>query len=148
MSYVLNYHDDGANRQTQAALAMFQCLLGDGIETSWNTESHRYEADISLARWENCREQGYVLSLRSKNFRKQLNIAFFEHRNSDSICAIKWHQLTMNSPTIDTAEFGEECYSDKFDTSFDVPYGEAMQMAVWILEEFERFWTTNKAEAA
>ena len=68
-----------------------------------------------VARWENCREQGYVISLRLPTYSKQLNIAFFEHRNTDSICAIVWEQRTLNSPTIETAEFGD-VYKTKWDT--------------------------------
>jgi hypothetical protein len=136
---VLNYHDDGANRQAQAALAMFQYLMGDGIEESWDDHCRSYMADVRVARWENCREQGYVLMLNTKDGRRQLNIAFFEHRNSDNICAVKWEQWTMNSPTIDTANFGED-YTNKFDTTFDVPYCEVMQMAKWMKNEFVTFW--------
>lgn len=139
MTNVLNYNHDGANRQTQAALAMFQYLLSDGIEESWNETYRQYDAKIRIARWENCREQGYVLSLDSKNFRRQLNIAFFEHRNVDGLCAIKWEQKTLNSPNIDTALFGE-AYQDKYDTTYDVNFGEVLKMAKWLHEEFVEFW--------
>ncbi len=88
MTNVLHYHNDGANHQAQAALAFFKYLLGDGIESSWNTEYKHYDADITVARWENCREQGYVLMLTVG--REQLIIAFFEHRNVAGLCAIKW----------------------------------------------------------
>jgi hypothetical protein len=141
---VLHYHNDGANRQTQAALAMFQSILCDGLEESWDDKWKRYKANIEIARWENCREQGYVLSLRSDDCQQQLNVAFFEHRNTDSICAIKWHQCTLNSPTIDSADFNGECYSDKYDTSFDVGYGEAEKMGRWIHDQFVQFWNETK----
>jgi hypothetical protein len=145
---VLHYHSDGANRQAQAVLAMFQYFLCDGIESSWNDEFKHYDARIDVARWENCREQGYVLSLRPRySFGgKQLNIAFFEHRNSDDICAIKWHELTMNSPTIDTANFGDECYSDKWDVNKSVGYGKAAEMAEWIFDQFEAAWEEMSAD--
>lgn len=146
-----HYHSDGANRQAQAVLAFVQYLIGDGIEESWSDEWKRYEADIEVARWENCREQGYILSLRAPQYgRDQLNIAFFEHRNSDNICAIKWHQWGLNTLTIDTADFGDECYSDKYDTSFDVGYGEAFKMAEWIVDQFTTHWVehANAEEAA
>lgn len=139
-----NYHNDGANRQAQAVLAFVQYLIGDGIEASWDDEWKRYTADIEVARWENCREQGYILYLNAPQYSSnQLNIAFFEHRNSDSICAIKWHQWGINSLTINTADFGDECYSDKYDTSYDVRYGEAYKMATWIVKEFTTHWRKN-----
>jgi len=137
---ILHYNEDGANKQAQATLAFLQYFIGDGIETSWNSEYHCYDADIRVARWENCREQGYVVTLRSKDYKQQLNVAFFEHRNSDSICAIKWFQNTLNSPTIHTADFGE-VYKDKYDTSHDVGYGEAAKMAEWVKNQLELFWT-------
>lgn len=136
----LNYHDDGANRQAQAALAYFQYLIGDGIEESWKI--NRYNADIRVARWENCREQGYVLMLRTNDYSKQLNIAFFEHRNSDGLCAVKWEQRTMNSPTIDTANFGE-AYTNKNAVSFGVKHSEVVKMAEYLCNEFINFWKEN-----
>lgn len=136
MTNLSSYNNDGANHQAKAVLSFLQNMT---IEDSWNKETKEYDADIKVARWENCREQGYVISLRSKNRSKQLNIAFFEHRNTDKICAVKWNQLTMNSPTIDTAVFGD-IYKDKYDTSFDCGYGEILEMSEWIKNELEVFW--------
>ena len=129
---IANYNQDGANRQAKAVLA----YITPDIEESWT--GHEYTADITVARWENCREQGYVLSLINKE-RGQLNIAFFEHRNCDNIHAIKWEQNTLNSPTIDTAEFGD-AYEDKWDTSYSTEYGEVVKMAEWIDTELGRFY--------
>lgn len=133
------YNYDGANHQARAVLCFLQ---NRSIESSWDGDKHSYLAEPKVARWENCREQGYVISMRNKSYSKQINIAFFEHRNSDSICAIKWEQVTLNSPTIDTAEFGD-IYKDKYDTSFDVRYGEIEKMANWIFEELDEWWGNN-----
>ena len=74
MTKLEDYLKDGANRQARATLMFLQ---GDAkIEESWNTERGTYDAEIKVARWENCREQGYIVSLRNEN-REQLNIAFF-----------------------------------------------------------------------
>jgi hypothetical protein len=70
---------------------------------------------------------------------RQLNIAFFEHRNSDDICAIEWEQITINAPTIDSAEFGG-MYKNKFDVSQSFRYGEAIKMAEWIYGRLNDFW--------
>ncbi len=83
MINVNDYMLDGADYQARAVLAFLQSN-DNLIEDSWNTERGKYEANINIGRWENCREQGYVLSMMSQN-RRQINIAFFEHRNSDSI---------------------------------------------------------------
>ena len=142
----LNYNVDGANRQAQAALAYFQYLLGDGIESSWNDKWKQYDAVVHVARWENCREQGYVLMLRNKSYSNQLNIAFFEHRNVDSLCALRWEQRTMNSPTIATADFGE-AYVDKYDTTFDVAHSDIVKMAEYLRDEFINWWKVNNEES-
>lgn len=143
MTNLSNYQEDGANYQAKAVLAFLQRIAD--IEESWNKEEKRYEAEPKISRWENCREQGYVVSLRSKDYKRQLNIIFFEHRNSDSICAVKWEQVTINAPTIDTAEFGD-VYKDKYDTSHSVGYGKVSEMADWIAKELKEFWilTTEK----
>lgn len=129
------YNNDGANYQAQAVL----CYLSahDGIDSLWSTEFKNYTYSPEVARWHNCREQGYVVTLNIKG--KQLCIAFFEHRNSDNICAVKWIQgSTINPPTIDTAEFGN-IYKDKWDVSKSVGYQEAGKMAEWIWSELEAF---------
>lgn len=137
MNYLKHYLHDGANKQARAVLCFLQNME---IEESWNSNRRKYDAEFKVARWENCREQGYVIYLVSPIHRKQLNIAFFEHRNSDQICAIKWEQYpTLNSPTIDTAEFGD-VYKNKYDVSKEVDYGEIMEMANWIEEEFTEWY--------
>lgn len=139
MNLLKSYFEDGANPQAQAVLAFLK-YRGD-IESSWDAEFKRYAAEIRVSRWENCREQGYVVMLRGQMVKgnKQLNIAFFEHRNSDSICAVKWEQSTINAPTIDTAKFGK-VYKDKYDVSHETGPGEADAMARWIHAELTKFW--------
>ena len=136
MTKLENYLKDGANYQARATLMFLQ--RDADIEESWNDKWKRYDAEIQVARWENYREQGYVVSLINKK-RKQLNIAFFEHRNSDSICAVKWQQESVNTLTIENAEFGD-VYKDKYDTSHSVGYGKAYEMAEWIIEQFKEHW--------
>lgn len=130
--------NDGANYQAKAVLAFIQRMT---IEESWNDDTKQYDAKAKVARWENCREQGYVISLWNKNS-DQLNIAFFEHRNTDSICAVKWQQNSINSPTIGTAKFNG-IYKDKWDLSHSVGYGEVLEMANWIEEQFTEFWKAS-----
>ena len=140
MTEIQNYLNDGASFQARATLMYLQQLFP--LLDSWCDEEKRYMARTLVARWENCREQGYIVSMRNKNH-NQLNIAFFEHRNSDKIHAIRWEQGSMNSLTIDTADFGDNIYTDKHDTSFSVPYGNVAEMADWIFDEFNDFWNSS-----
>ncbi len=118
-----DYMDDGANYQAQGVLAFIR----------------DHESQTKVARWENCREQGYVLTLVAPDYKEQLNIAFFEHRNSDSICAVKWKQTpTINAPTIDTAKFNG-VYTDKYDVSHSVGYGEITEMSHWIRKQLDDY---------
>jgi len=126
---------DGACHQARAVLAVLSSMY---IEGSY--QDGQYQAQPDVARWENCREQGYVISLKSEDYDQQLNIAFFEHRNSDEICAIKWEQRTLNSPTIDTAVFNNQCYKDKYDVSYHVDHHEFSEIANWIQNKLEKFW--------
>lgn len=112
----------------------------DGVEPSWDDKFKKYQ-DVFISEWHNGRERGYVLMFRnSKNV--QLNIAFFEHRNSDDICAIKWVQSTTNPPNIDTANFGD-IYKDKYDVSHSVSVGKANEMADWIYENLCNHWVNE-----
>ena len=136
MTRLEDYLQDGASYQARATLMYLQ--IHSDIQESWNSEYHTYDANIKVARWENCREQGYILSLRDANH-EQLNIAFFEHRNSDEICAVKWLQNSINTITIDTAKF-KNVYKDKWDVSHSVNFSEANNMADWIYEELKVHW--------
>ena len=128
MTNLFSYQKDGADRQARCVLALIQA------EDQYMGQDE--EQNIQIARWENCREQGYVVVLRTP--KGQLNIAFFEHRNSDDICAVMWEQFTINSPTIDSAKFGD-IYADKWDVSHTVGYGEYQEMANWIYGELFSF---------
>ena len=137
MKKLSDYNQDGANYQARAVLAMLENF---NVENSFDDDSSDYLAVIKVGRWENCREQGYVLMMDSIDHEKQLNIAFFEHRNSDKICALKWEQKTINTPTIDNAKFENNYLNDKYDVSFSVSFGQILEMSKWIEEQFENFW--------
>ncbi len=135
-----HYMDDGAGWQAQAILAYLRSYLT--IEESWNPDYHKYGAETQIGRWENCREQGYIVYLRDNSY-NQINIAFFEHRNSDSICMIKWKQNSVNALTIDSAKF-DGVYRDKWDTSKNFGCAEIINAAQWIIEELNSFWIEGK----
>jgi len=140
MTELKSYLKDGADYQARAVMCFLQ--RDCDIEESWNARDGKYDSVINIARWENCREQGYIVSMVSADYRSQLNIAFFQHRNSDELCAVKWEQTSMNTITIDNAEFGD-VYKDKYDVSKRVSYGEVEKMADWIMEQFTEFWVKS-----
>lgn len=102
MSNLNNYLDDGASSIARSVLCLLQGnLCYDMLDISKTSE-------LDVARFDNCREQGYTVSVRNKN-RKQINISFAEHRSSDSLIIYKWFKNTFNSPTL----------SDMDDTSWN-----------------------------
>lgn len=135
---------DGSNYQARAVLAYLQSH--DRIESSWDKESKRYLAEPEVDRWHNCREQGYVVSLKLYDSQcKQINIVFYEHRNSDSICALVFEGLYLNPPTIDNLPEG--VYKDKYDYTHSVEYGKPAEMAAWIMQQLETFYRTHAQKA-
>lgn len=121
------FQQDGARFQAKAVLAEIQGLIDEDVANT-----------LQISRWENCREQGYVISQRLNKFGvSQLNIAWFENRKSDHICAVRWLQNTINSPTIDSAEFGD-VYKTKW-----CGWREYSKMSEWIIAQFKEYMETN-----
>lgn len=130
---------DGANAQAQAVLAYIRMYVG--LENSWSREESRYLAEPEVNRWHNGREQGYVVTLRSSNYKRNIHIAFYEHRNSDSIHAVKFELSGLiNPPTINDIPEDHPFYNSKWDTNHSVSVGKAMEMADWIYEELNNWW--------
>lgn len=95
---------------------------------------------ISTAPWYNGRERGFTFTL--SNYKKTLHIAVFEHRNSDSICALRWEvELPgMNPPSMATD--GAKAYptDHKYDDiAHSVRYDEAGHIAAWVEGQFTDF---------
>ena len=125
---------DGANFQAQAVLACIR--QHSGIEHTWNKDELKYDIEPEVERWFNCREQGYVIYARTRS--KQLNIAFFEHRNSDSICAVKWEGYTINPPTINDIPESHPFCNSKYNVDYSVCYGKFIEMAEWIIKQLNQ----------
>jgi hypothetical protein len=134
MINISEYMNDGACLQAQAVLIDFKLNGGEGFDLDYSTEVFKYQ--VKVDRWSNGREQGYVVWLENDEG-SQMNIAFFEHRNSDQICAVKWIQnIEFESPTIDNAKFGD-VYKNKYDVSKSVGWRQYALMSDWILKQFK-----------
>jgi hypothetical protein len=94
MTNILHYFEDGASAQSQAVLCALKYRIGDGLNVP-----------IKVSTWFNGRERGYIAVVYNYANGRQFNIAWFEHRNSDTITAQYWlSNITINPPTI----FNEE----------------------------------------
>lgn len=141
MIEIQSYGQDGAKPTAQAVLAYLKEAIGAGIEGSWNKEWKKYDAEVGVAVWYNGREQGYIVSMMNARRNDQINIAFYEHRNSDQIVAVMWNQLSMNPLTVNTMKSG--VFESKNDYQFSVEWNEAAVMAEWIFSRLVEFWETQ-----
>jgi hypothetical protein len=139
---LLLQNPDGADFQSRAVLEMVRYYLGDGIESSWNKEFHKYDAEPRVTRFDNCREQGYVVFMRDRLRRNQINIAFYEHRNSDSIYVQVNRNETFNAPTLGDIT---ESMGNKWESAFSAGVGEVSKVAEFIVETLTEFWDETKS---
>lgn len=143
----LKKNRDGAKSQERAILEM---LLDMEIDDAWipPTDDERlqsggdisayekYKTDFALFRFDNCREQGYMLLDRNSC----LCMIWYEHRNSDSICIARMRTpekevdadaffayLDEHKPDADKWNMYEESFS----------YGEIGKAVHYIVEQFE-----------
>lgn len=121
-----NYMQDGANYKARAIMCLIQ---GRITEVKECMKGINKDVAVHIGRFENCREQGYVLSLFYKGqFIK--NYAFYEHRNSDQMCLLMSDTLTINTPRAD-AMFGDR---GKYDVDKFFDSDEIVEAADYIIE--------------
>jgi hypothetical protein len=126
-----------------AALAVQSYLEArDGLDASWNSDKGRYEAEPRVAPWYNGRERGIVVYMTDRQYKEQINIAIYEHRNSDNICALVWIQNTgINPPCL--ATLPEMVLETKWDVDETWSYRDAVDAADWVVEKLNDFWKEN-----
>lgn len=134
-----HYLNDGINPQAQAVLAL---LRNFQIESSWVADRKEYAAEINVNPWYNGRETGYVFSVRHPKTFDNLNIAVYEHRNTDQICAVKWEQPPTLNPicTVEHAKFPTGVFVDKWNVDKSVTHGQILEMVTWIQTELTSYW--------
>ena len=133
----------GIDNQAMAILHFMQ-----DTEPNFANYKNGFYTDVNFQTlpWYNGRERGIVISM-SVSYQKHIHIAFFEHRNSDSIHCLKWEtdKPYCNHPLEDPNIF-EVAYSgnSKWDTSKSFLEGEIGKCADWIYGEFEDFYLAQK----
>jgi hypothetical protein len=93
----------GINKQVAVlleALSVTEIELPDGV---W----------ITTSPYGNCRERGFVLSIHHGFISKE-HIVFFEHRNSDSLCCVRWKGGGHISGVFRYDDIDPAAYPDKY----------------------------------
>lgn len=148
MENLRNYLNDGAAWQAQCVLAILRAgynvniILRPTLRKGYKGEYDKYDGDLSVGRYENCREQGYVFTIRYKG--KQRNYAVYEHRNSDQLIVLISETPTLNTPSIEEMWRDKGGDASKFD--YDRAYNEkdVYDCAMWIRDDMcktLRRWT-------
>lgn len=132
MTDIREYMNDGANWQAQAVLACVRhhtksCFDSDGQD----------KAVVLVGRYENCREQGYVITLTLNECKPMISYCVYEHRNSDSICVQMFHASCMNTPSIDDVFYGKR---DKWDIDKRFDCGNIYDCALFIVQDMATRW--------
>lgn len=137
MTRIEKYMNDGANWQARGVLA---CIVGNMECIKYPPEVWEYEnierptaypfVEIVVGRFENCREQGYVFTLRDCG-RQLMHYAVYEHRNSDNLIVLISDVKTVNTPTPDQMFNGR----GKYDYNKSFSCGQMLECAKWILED-------------
>lgn len=119
---IKNYSDfnDGANWQAQCVLAYLRAHLDE-------------KDNIHVVRYNNRREQGYIFFKQEGN--RQMNVAVYEHRNSDSICIVAFEKLTKEPQNSDVWD----AMTDKWDTTADFDCGHIIDCGKTIIDIFDEF---------
>lgn len=129
-----DYLNDGANWQAKCVLNYLQSMYSSILDKTYVADYGYYKANIEVGRFENCREQGYVFSLRYKF--KQKNYCVYEHMNSDNLIVLINDTYTINTPTLDEMWAGKK---DKWDYDKDFKYGQILECGNFIAEDMKKF---------
>lgn len=132
MIEIESYMNDGANWQAQAVLAALRHFSDITLAASYDKENNTRRAKIVVGRYENCREQGYVLTL-LVDWQTIYNIALYEHRNTDGICVKGFEGSFVNTPRAEDLKM-----KDKWDCDRIFEFGQIMECAEWIDTIFEK----------
>ena len=148
MAKLKYYMHDGANWQARAVLAYLQYSTVSVVESEVcsmnNKTGHKHIPIFEVGRYENCREQGYVVSLLLHT--EQIHIAFYEHRNSDNICILMSQGFSMNTPSIEFMWKDRGENASKYDYNKDFQFGQIVEcgeyieqlLLAWIGEVYEK----------
>lgn len=141
LTNIEHYFCDGANYTIQALMCLCKKIylqLPDEYAKAHNIKDPHSDINrplIMVGRYENCREQGYVLTVMSSKYGSQIaHYAIFEHRNSDDICVNKFHGQFINTPGID-AVWSNKATKYDYDKAFS--YNEVWEAYEWLEESIK-----------
>ena len=128
----------GMNDQAAVLLRALASIEVDLPSGSW----------ISTYPYCNCREMGFVLSIVSANAKRAPeNIAFYEHRNSDEICAIRWTGRLPINGAVSPSDIPDGVFPDKWSYTESWPWLDIASAVNYALEVIREVAPDTEAAA-
>ena len=124
MTRIENFINDGDNWQAQAVLAY---VRGHILEIDYDDFTAR------VGRYENLREEGYVISIRVED--NERHYAVYQHRNSDKLIVLISNGMCMDTPDVDFMWKDKGVNATKYDYDKSFPYGEIVRCGEWIIDD-------------
>ena len=149
MNYKLKIIDPsmGMSSQPYAFMKVAETTLPRYIE--WPITDGFY---VKTSRYHNCREQGFLWSMCKgslPNFSDgapQINFVWYEHRNSDQLCCIKWTgkvKIPLDG-SITYQVIPEEAFPDKYSYTASFRYYKFEEAISWWADELQDWYDKIK----
>jgi hypothetical protein len=130
MHQVLADRNCGMNTQAAELLAR---LSGTVIEVAPGFMLMTYP-------YSNCREMGFVISVCPLGAGAKKNFAFYEHRNSDNLCCIRWEGDLPISGGVTCDDIPTEAFPDKWSMTESWGCGEYWKAQEWLEAEIKEIF--------
>ena len=108
------------------------------------------EFSVETSRYHNCREQGFLWSI-CKGLvpnlgAPQINFVWYEHRNSDGLCCIKWTGAvkTPMDGSVSYRAIPDEVYPDKYSYTKGFHYFDFRKAIAWWADELRDWYDEIK----
>ena len=98
-----------------------------GVPDTWYVETRRYY---------NGRERGFCISIRDLGQSQATNFVFYEHRNSDEICCVKFPG-NVGENYVTSEDIPEEYFKDKYSYTASWGYMEFAKVREYLVAEIE-----------
>jgi len=149
MSYKLKIIDPsmGMSSQPYAFMKVAETTLPRYIE--WPITDEFY---VETSRYHNCREQGFLWSMCKgslPNFSDgapQINFVWYEHRNSDRLCCVKWTgkvKIPLDG-SVTYQVIPEEAFPDKYSYTEGFHYFDFLKAIAWWADELQDWYDKIK----
>lgn len=106
----------------------------------------KYRIEIRCKPYMNARERGFVLEIRQGIGHDPVCLAFFEHRNSDALCCIRWTP-TFPRWSYSAEDIPESVYPDKWSVTKSWDYMDLTGAYEYVLDVIQEVSATDEVAA-